>query len=562
MKARNNLVGILVLGMMATSLVFGEAISAPPPPGPVGATASTPPAQSTKPEKSHISPEQAKELFNSVDEILKFASADTGLPIKRQVKRRLITRDEVTKYVIAKFNDDEDAKRMQRSEIVLKKFGLLDHDFQLRPFLTSLLTEQIAGYYDDKTKTVNLLDWIDAPSQEPVLAHELTHALQDQHVDLVKWGDKTLSNVARNVAEDNQHLANDEADSARDAVLEGQAMAVFIDRSLEPTGRTLLNAPDLVEGMKDSMGDASGSPVMERAPLLLQQSLLFPYREGLSFEQALLKASGKDGAFAGALDRPPSTSYEILNPNAYERRQKVPLLTMPDVHELLRADYDPYDVGVIGELDVRMLTELLAGPEVSAALTPDWDGGLYYAAQRKTARTSAEKASTASLSLVYLSRWQTPAAASRFATIYSDELGRKYSHLSRDHETEARESGAAALQADGSNAHADPPVLTATGNERIYKTNEGPVLIVVNGREVFISESFDLTTARNLQVLLLGAQDDESMRTASLVGRGPGELGLDSRERELLPAPATGSLSGGMVHWLAGCGMMKVALPH
>jgi hypothetical protein len=331
-------------------------------------------------------------------------------------------------------------------------------------------------------------------------------------------------------------------------------MAVFIDRSLEPTGRTLLTAPDLVEGMKDSMGDASGSPVMERAPLLLQQSLLFPYREGLSFEQVLLKASGKNGAFAGALDRPPSTSYEILNPVAYERQQKVSLLTMPDVHELLRADYEPYDVGVIGELDVRMLTELLAGPEVSAALTPEWDGGLYYAAQRKTARTVEEKASTASLSLVYLSRWQTAAAASRFATIYSDELGRKYSHLSRDRETEAHESGGGAdSDAGDANAADSGPVRTATGNERIYKTNEGPVLIVVNGREVFISESFDLTTARKLQVQMLGAQDDASMSTASL---RPDSVSLNGERLR-----GTG-LTGSMVHWLAGCGLMKAALPH
>jgi hypothetical protein len=140
---------------------------------------------------------QAKELFRSVDDILHFASDDTKLPVKHEVKRKLQTRASVERYVIDKFNDDEDAKRMQRSEIVLKKFGLLDRDFQLKPFLVSLLTEQIAGYYDSKTKTVNLLDWIAPDSQKPVLAHELTHALQDQHVDLDKWEDKSLSDLSK-----------------------------------------------------------------------------------------------------------------------------------------------------------------------------------------------------------------------------------------------------------------------------------------------------------------------------------------------------------------------------
>ena len=49
----------------------------------------------------------------------------------------------------------------QRDEIVLKKFGLIDQDFELKPFLLALLKEQIEGYYDSKTKTVYLLDWVD-----------------------------------------------------------------------------------------------------------------------------------------------------------------------------------------------------------------------------------------------------------------------------------------------------------------------------------------------------------------------------------------------------------------
>src|ERR1700761_207314 len=135
----------------------------------------------------HISPQQAKELFNSVDVILKFASEHSKLPIRHEVKRRLTTREAVEKSLVEKMKDDKDAKRMERSEIFLKKFGLLDRDFQLQPFLLQLLREQIAGYYDAKTKTVNLLDWIEPDAQKPVLAHELTHALQDQHLDLDSW---------------------------------------------------------------------------------------------------------------------------------------------------------------------------------------------------------------------------------------------------------------------------------------------------------------------------------------------------------------------------------------
>src|SRR3984957_12115571 len=154
---------------------------------------------------THITPAQAKELFRSVDDILQFASTDSKLPITRTVKRRLISRDQVTRFLMKKFDDDESTKRMERSELVLKKFGLLDRDFSLRPFLVKLRTEQIAGFYDDKTKTVNMLDWIEPDEQKPVLAHELTHALQDQKVDLTRWSDVSLNDTSRTVQEDNHH---------------------------------------------------------------------------------------------------------------------------------------------------------------------------------------------------------------------------------------------------------------------------------------------------------------------------------------------------------------------
>ena len=248
---------------------------------------------------------QAKELFRSVDEILSFASTDTKLPIVHPVKRKLITRDQVNKFLRQKFDEDKGAKHLERSEVVLKKFGLLDRDFQLQPFMISLLTEQVAGFYDNKTKTVNLLDWIEPDEQKPVLAHELTHALQDQRVDLTKWSEVGSDEIAKNEEQDNQHLQTDEGDTARDAVAEGQAMVVFLDYSLRPTGRTLENSPEMLARMKETVSDTSGSPILARAPLLLQKSLLFPYSEGMSFEGAILVKAGKDAAFANVLANPP-----------------------------------------------------------------------------------------------------------------------------------------------------------------------------------------------------------------------------------------------------------------
>jgi hypothetical protein len=137
--------------------------------------------------ETKITPEQAEQLFHDVDTILDFASNDTSLPKKHDVKRRLASREEVVSYLQKNMAEDKDVQRLRRTELVLKKFGLLPKDFDLQTFLVSLLEEQVAGYYDAKTKTVNLLDWVAPDLQRPVLAHELTHALQDQSFALDKW---------------------------------------------------------------------------------------------------------------------------------------------------------------------------------------------------------------------------------------------------------------------------------------------------------------------------------------------------------------------------------------
>src|ERR1039458_5061183 len=162
------------------------------------------PAPATENAKAgtRITPQQARQPFSPLDELLKFSSQETGLPIKGAVKRQIISRAAVESYMKQKFDEDESARRPQRSEIVLKKFGLLDRDFALKPFLLALLTEQVEAYYDSKTKTVNMLDWVSIEEQKPVLAHELTHALQDQHSDLDKWSDQTPDEVSLNAAGD------------------------------------------------------------------------------------------------------------------------------------------------------------------------------------------------------------------------------------------------------------------------------------------------------------------------------------------------------------------------
>jgi hypothetical protein len=511
-----------------------------PTPPPVHATDGgvTPPqvtsGQQTVTVETVLSKAQQDAILADADNLFHYASKVTGLPIEHPVKKVFISRGEVKAELLKKFDEDKGNKRMERSELVLKKFGLLDQDFHLRPFLLSLLTEQIAGFYDQKTKTMNLLNWVPLDEQKPVMAHELTHALQDQKVNLEKWEDPQPEGVAKNVQEDNVHLQTDEAGTAREAALEGQAMVTFADYVInqQMPGKTLRDVPRVGEQLSSGATDMSDSPVLARAPLVLQQALLFPYTTGLAFEQAVLVSQGTDAAFAGVLSRPPDSSFEVMHPKAYLQHVPVPVMVLPNIHPLLeQAGYEPYDIGVMGELDVRMTTELFGGRPLAEAIAPQWDGGLYYAAQRKNA-TAAEKETTKSLALLYSSKWKDENAARSFMRVFQEELPRQYDGLVRRQKDESGE------------------------DERVYTSREGDIVLSLEGERVWVSEGFDLALARKLRDMVEGAQGTGPMRQAD----GSRGQGSGVRVQGAGSVVAQGELMGGLVREMGSFGVVRARL--
>ena len=433
-------------------------------------------------QETIVSPKEAKELFRSVDEILQFASEDTGLPVKHKVKRRLTKRDEVQSYIQKSMKDDKDAKRLERSSEVLKKFGLLPRNFDLGTFLVTMLREQVAGYYDEKTKTVNLLNWLDVEQQKPVLAHELTHALQDQSFGIEKWMKGPAEDAHNKKDEPSQaDIENDEESAARQAVLEGQAMAVLVDYTLAPDGKTLLDSPQIVEALEQGMlvGTAY-SPAFRDAPIFLKEELTFPYRYGLNFTIALLEAGGKELAFAGAFKDPPKTTREIMEPETYLAHETLPPMKIIDMERDFKG-YDAFDIGAMGEFDVDVLVEQYAGRDEAKAIYPEWRGGYYFAGKPK-----ADK--SAPIGLLYVSRWSSAAKAAEFAAVYAKSLAGRYQ----------KRQG---LGPDGKVAADAPPVdswRTLRGRHA-WLTDEGVVVIEVRGDAVLISESLDDETTKHVE---------------------------------------------------------------
>jgi hypothetical protein len=428
-----------------------------------------------------ITPRQAEELFHSVDEILEFDSKQTGLPIKREVKRKLTSRNEVESYLTKHLND-EDTQRLRRSESVLKKFGLLPRDFNLETFLVALLKEEVAGYYDPKTRTVNLLDWVPMEEQEPVMAHELTHALQDQEVGMQKWmkkGDKDLGEIRKDPTP--ADIENDEIGSAREAVIEGQAQAIMFQYAIAPTGHTITDSPALVGAMEDeTLTGTPGTKVFNDAPIFMKESLTFPYSYGMDFVIKLMQKGGKEKAFAGLLQNPPHTTRQIMQPETYLAGEKIePMRVLDFKHDF--KDYQKFDIGAMGEFDVAVLIEQYAGRPISKYMYPEWRGGYYYAARFK-----ANPA--APLGLLYISRWSSAQTASEFAGIYAHSLRERYKKVSE---------GDPAPKEDVDTRDKSAP-KSLTGRHS-WTTEEGPVIIEQQGDTVVVSESLDAATTAALE---------------------------------------------------------------
>ena len=437
--------------------------------------------------ETKITPEQAEQLFHDVDTILDFASNDSSLPKKHDVKRRLASREEVVSYLQKNMAEDKDVQRLRRTELVLKKFGLLPKDFDLQTFLVSLLEEQVAGYYDAKTKTVNLLDWVAPDLQRPVLAHELTHALQDQSFNLDKWLKKGSEDLDTKKDLKPDDITKDENSEARQAVTEGQAMVVLIDYMLAPMHRTVANSPEVVQMMNDSMANGSAdSKIYQTAPVFMKEALTFPYRYGVEFEAEVLRQQGKEKAFKATFENPPQTSREIMEPQTYITGEHLAPLALPDFKHIFKA-YDRFDIGAIGEFDVAVLAEQYAGLETSKRIYPNWRGGYYYSVHPKGNPG-------APLQLVFVSKWATPKAADQFAAIYARGMQQRYKKVTA---------------AADSDLPTDLKDLRTLGGDHTWNTEEGAVVIDVKGDTILVTESLEPALTEQFREAVLGSAPEK-----------------------------------------------------
>lgn len=316
-----------------------------------------------------------------------------GLPWRRPVDFQVSDRATIRRYARDALEREMPPGQWDAYERLLRHCGLIPDGLDLEAFVLRLYTEQVAGYYDPVRKTFYLADWLPRLLQRAVVAHEATHALQDQHFDLAPW----LSELG----------PTEDGSLARAAVVEGDAMAAMLAYLLVPTGRTLEELPDIgsLLGRQDA-ALAQAAPTFDEAPPALQRLLLFPYVEGSRFVLAGYRRGGWDAVDA-LYEEPPSSSEQILHPERYFIRRDEPrsldLPAAPPGGHLLTA-------GSWGELGTMLVLNAgLADSGAAAEASRGWDGDRYGLYHHPTGRTG----------YAWSLLWDSPAAAERFATAYA-----------------------------------------------------------------------------------------------------------------------------------------------
>jgi hypothetical protein len=344
-----------------------------------------------------------------------------------------------------------------------------------------MLREQVAGYYDVKTKTVNLLNWVDAEQQKPVLAHELTHALQDQSFGIEKWMKGSDDGEKKEGRSQSRDIENDEESSARQAVIEGQAMVVLLDYSLAPTGKTLLNSPQVVDAIKQGMlvGTAE-TPAFRGAPIFLKEELTFPYRYGLDFTAALLQAGGKGLAYAGAFNHPPKTTREIMEPQTYLAHEKLEPLKMIDMDRDFKA------------------TTLSISARWESSTSTCWSSNMPAATRRMLCIQNGAAVITMPEGRRITSRRRSPCSMFRAGRVRRKRRSSRRCMRSR---WPQRYQKRQPLAADGKVAEDAPPAESwgTLRGRHAWLTEEGVVLIEVRGDAVMVSESLDDESTRRAE---------------------------------------------------------------
>ncbi len=394
------------------------------------APVATSPAPAVPPSPAASSPAPAgADLIKKWPELTGVVEEYRGLRFKSSVPWELMSPAEFAKAVATGLNIGAPLEGgTTEMELGLKAFGLLPQTLTLEDYLPKLTLAQLAGFYDSRRKRLALITGPQSlfgdearaglgaqafvSSQEGLVIHELTHALQDQHFGLA------------NLAPTGNGLSD--ADRARVALVEGDATLTMLG---DIAGVSPGDLPVIGIKLQKLLGDpqqfmamASGVPgtaELASAPAWFRDTMLFSYLQGAGFCASVLEHGGQrllDYAFS---TDPPRSTEQILHPEKWYGKPDEPAaIAWPDLTAELPG-YAKAASGQLGELGIGILLRqgLKDTPQGAAGAAAGWGGDQFAVYRLPPAGGSTPEGSRAQQPtlLAWITQWDTDEAAARFA---------------------------------------------------------------------------------------------------------------------------------------------------
>ena len=305
------------------------------------------------------------------------------IPFKSEVKRDVTARGDLQALLIKEIDEEMTPGEFRANELGMKALGLLPANVDLKAVMVKVYAEEIAAFYDTKTKTMHLIKEPEAKAKKPptflerlagktggfdkdenktVIAHELTHALADQNFDI---------DAMQKAAKD-----DDDRSLALSALIEGEATLTMIGAQMKDwDGSASREIPaaalDRLFGFMIPLMPMAGGKSLREAPVILSESMIFPYLRGLVF-CARLTNDGGWKALNEAYRRPPLSTEQILHPEKYRAKPDRPMAV--DLGKLdAGKGWKEAGRNVVGEMQLAVLLRRHGGKGAAAG----WDGDRY-----------------------------------------------------------------------------------------------------------------------------------------------------------------------------------------
>lgn len=308
-------------------------------------------------EKSQV------EITQEADEIIQDISRLSGIAIKEPVKKEFRNKAFFESYYQQKLNNLYPPPKKISFEKAFALLGFLPENSDLIQSYLDSFMKVVRGLYDTKTKTLYIADWVNSEDQEMTLAHELVHALRDQNFDLQAYID-----AGSDLSLDEQF--------ARASVMEGEAVALSLDYSLEDKNTNFTNLSNIADCVRiNNFIEEKGEKAFGRQSEF-HEFIDFPYVYGASFLQKYIKAKGWKG-MSDLFQNPPSCTQEVMHPEQYIFQRHHPIrIHIDDLSEGVLPGYNKLWENTLGEYGLSLLIKIYLGEEEARHSTLGWGGDI------------------------------------------------------------------------------------------------------------------------------------------------------------------------------------------